>query len=183
MTRYFSITRHGFSLIELMIVIAILGIVSAIAVPAYGDYIIRAKVAGMINSADVVKQAVSEYRGVNGNLVEIDPADAVATFKAIGISDPTDLSEAIGEIKFAKKDNDYMAIAICGSTVGQGAAELDTVDVYFTGVYAASGMKWSCAYEGNSKFVPSSCRTLYVPATFGTLDAECDHTIYNDPLL
>lgn len=179
MARYFTSNKTGFSLIELMIVIAILGIVAAIAIPAYGDYIIRAKVSGMVNAVDVVKQAVSEYRGVNGNYAEIDPTDSVATFEALGITDPTDLSDAIGQIQFAKKDDDYMAIAICGSTVGQGTADADTVDVYFTGFYSASGMKWSCAYDGSSKFVPSSCRTLYVPATFGTLDAECDHTIYN----
>lgn len=176
MARYVGIRRSGFSLIELMIVIAILGIVAAIAIPAYGDYVIRAKVSGMINAVELVKQAVSEYRVVNGNLDDIDPADAEATFTALGLEDPTDLSDAITEVLFAKKDNNYMAIAICGSTAGQGTLAADTVDIYFTGVFSPSGMKWSCAYAGNSKFVPSSCRVLYVPATFGTLPTACAHS-------
>lgn len=168
-------SKRGFSLIELMIVIAILGIVAAIAIPAYGDYIIRAKVSGMIGAVDTVKHSVAEYRGVNGNLAEIDPADPDATFTALGIDDPTDLSDAINSIEFTKVDDDYMAIVICGSTVGQGTPADDTVDIYFTGVYSDSGMKWGCAYEGSSKYVPSSCRILYDPDTFGELDTACVH--------
>lgn len=170
-----NVRKQGFSLIELMIVIAILGIVAAIAIPAYGDYIIRAKVSGMINSADSLKQSVAEYRLVNGNLAEIDPADPVATLTALGVSDPSILSDAIDSVQFTKADDNNMSIAICGSTLGQGTASADTVDIYFTGIFYNSGMKWGCAYEGNSKFVPSSCRTLYDPDTFGELDTACVH--------
>lgn len=53
----FSTRTKGFSLIELMIVIAILGIVAALAIPAYNDYIIRAKVTNMLSIADVIKHA------------------------------------------------------------------------------------------------------------------------------
>jgi type IV pilus assembly protein PilA len=51
----------GFTLIELMIVVAIIGILAAIAIPAYQDYTIRSKVTELINAAGVCKTSVAEY--------------------------------------------------------------------------------------------------------------------------
>ena len=53
--------QHGFTLIELMIVVAIIGILAAIAIPAYQDYTIRAQVSEGMNLAAAAKAAVSEY--------------------------------------------------------------------------------------------------------------------------
>jgi type IV pilus assembly protein PilA len=65
---------HGFTLIELMIAIAIVAILVAMAVPAYNDYTIRAKIGECINGAAVAKVSISEYRQTLGawppNLVE-----------------------------------------------------------------------------------------------------------------
>jgi type IV pilus assembly protein PilA len=64
--------QKGFTLIELMIVIAIIGILAAIALPAYQDYTIRAKVSEAMLAADGCKTAVSEYLQTNNSF----PADA-----------------------------------------------------------------------------------------------------------
>ena len=53
--------QQGFTLIELMIVVAIIGILAAVAMPAYQDYTVRSKVTEMCNAAGVCKTSVAEY--------------------------------------------------------------------------------------------------------------------------
>jgi len=66
--------QKGFTLIELMIVVAIIGILAAIAIPAYQDYTVRSKVTELINSAGVCKTSVAEYYQSKGTM----PADVTA---------------------------------------------------------------------------------------------------------
>ena len=60
--------NRGFTLIELMIVVAIVGILAAVAIPAYQDYTIRARVTEGLNLASAAKLAVSETALTNGGL-------------------------------------------------------------------------------------------------------------------
>jgi type IV pilus assembly protein PilA len=61
--------QKGFTLIELMIVIAILGILLAIAIPAYSDYTVRSKVSEGMNIATAAKMAISEARQTQGRFL------------------------------------------------------------------------------------------------------------------
>src|SRR5437868_13399790 len=58
--------QQGFTLIELMIVVAIVGILAAIAIPAYSDYIVRSKVSEAVAGLGACKTSVSEFIGTKG---------------------------------------------------------------------------------------------------------------------
>jgi prepilin-type N-terminal cleavage/methylation domain-containing protein len=58
--------KKGFTLIELMIVVAIVGILAAIAIPAYIDYTIRARITEIAGGYDALSTALSEYHASNG---------------------------------------------------------------------------------------------------------------------
>ena len=60
--------EQGFTLIELMIVVAIIGILAAIAIPAYQDYTIRSKVTELVNAAGVCKTSIAEFYQAQGKM-------------------------------------------------------------------------------------------------------------------
>ena len=67
--------QQGFTLIELMIVVAIIGILAAIAIPAYQDYTVRSRVTELVNAAGVCKTGVAEFYQAKG-LMPVDTTEA-----------------------------------------------------------------------------------------------------------
>jgi len=67
-------TQQGFTLIELMIVVAIIGILAAVAIPAYRDYTVKARMSNVISTTAAVKTAMAECLQTNGALASCDTA-------------------------------------------------------------------------------------------------------------
>lgn len=130
--------QQGFTLIELMIVIAIIGILAAVALPAYQDYTVRAKASELILAASSAKQSVSEYVIVNGGLPD-------ATFDVQDNSSPM-----VSSVAWSNG-----MIIITGDTGGLGETVVITMTPSLT---AAGGVSWVCSPTAGTRFVPSSCQ-------------------------
>lgn len=142
--------QKGFTLIELMIVVAIIGILAAVALPAYQDYTARAKAAEVVLAASTARTCVSESAQV-GQTPDACDADFVATKYVSGIA----VSTAGVIVATAQDDLAGLTITL---TPQNGAAAAVATD--FSAPFTIT--EWTCtgAATGTAKssWLPANCR-------------------------
>ncbi len=133
--------QQGFTLIELMIVVAIVGILAAIAIPAYQDYTVRAKVTEGLSLGNAAKIAVEDNWTGSGQLLSLDqgytPPNATAIVASVGITATT------GVVLITYASLPFTSISLTPSLV------------------TGQPVTWVCKTTGGStnfRYVPQTCR-------------------------
>ena len=136
----------GFSLIELMIVVAIVGILAAIALPSYQDYAVRSRVSELILAASSAKTAIAERYQANNDASTAGSGVIVPVTGKVTASDVT--SDGV--------------ITVNGSTAASSVGANVTVTIKPS--YGSNGsVTWSCI-GSPSRYMPSNCVSLSAQA-------------------
>jgi type IV pilus assembly protein PilA len=138
--------QQGFTLIELMIVVAIIGILAAIALPAYQDYTARAQFSEAMVLADGAKVAITEYYSNEGTWASSN--------SQAGLADPSDIKG-----KYVEKVEITSDGLILATVKGSGVAEgIKSTTLTLSPTTHEGSVEWTCKSSAKSKYVPQACR-------------------------
>ena len=135
--------QKGFTLIELMIVVAIIGILAAVALPAYQDYTIRAKVSELVLAASSAKVTISENIQNNSTTLNADAGASIAVS---------------GKVTGGGVAADGV-ITVQGNGDATSVGTLVTITLSPSYLPADGKVLWACTSDATvHKFVPAECR-------------------------
>jgi type IV pilus assembly protein PilA len=155
--------QKGFTLIELMIVVAIIAILAAIAIPAYQDYTIRAQVSEGLSLADGAKTAVAEYYTNKG----VPPTDNAVAGLAAAASIGGNYVASVGVNNGGGTGGQIGIVYGTGTAVnGHGAktnSKISNATLLLSPTFSVGSVAWTCKTTGSTaplapKYIPSSCR-------------------------
>ncbi len=144
--------QQGFTLIELMIVVAIIGILAAVALPAYQDYMVRAKVSEAVLAASSGRTAVSETYSQRQTMA--------LTQDSMGVQAQT--SKYVASVVYSgvsATQGDIIVTTATATNLGLSDATSKTLILRGTGESTTGKVAWTCGKGTiNQKYLPSSCK-------------------------
>jgi type IV pilus assembly protein PilA len=144
--------QQGFTLIELMIVVAIIGILAAIALPAYQDYLARSQMTEAMTLASGQKAAVAET-WANTNAVPADNATA-------GIATATDITgKYVSQVAIGAAGIIVATMKSAGVSQGVSGATLTLTPTFPASATSGGSVQWACTSSAANKYLPTACRT------------------------
>ena len=138
--------QKGFTLIELMIVVAIIGILAAIALPAYQDYTARAQMSEALVLADGQKGAVTEYYADKGAFPGNNTSAGVAAASSIA-------GKYVEAVHI--RTNGVITASMRTTNV---AAGIGGTSLTLTPTAGSGSVTWNCTSSASAKFIPAACR-------------------------
>ena len=160
--------QQGFTLIELMIVIAIVGILAAIALPAYQDYIVRSKLSEPLAALAEAKTTIAEYVAANGNY-PVAPSDETSYGINTTVRDQSDIIDFL-DVNGITTDSPVYVTAWVHGSVWNGGVVTATGDATnrafsLSGSTNADGtMTWDCIPGDENGPTSNAIETKYLPA-------------------
>ena len=140
---YLRINNRGFSLVELMVVIAIIAILAAVAIPMYSNYVTRTEISTDLASIGGLKSGVTEVF-----MIEKGTENLAATFQTIQLSNNTTIDSS-------------GVITLDIGTTGSNIINIANAKVMLTPSDEASSLTWTCTTTGvDSGYIPKGCTAV-----------------------